>query len=207
MRPVVTSPSSVSSPSRPSKRESAPRPQRDTKPSASAAAPVSANDVPVTNSRPLNGRHPARPPAPSPRRSPFAPPGAIHSRSAAIAARSEASSLAAALPPPSSQNGSAWPANVARNPAALGAARRPATASRTWSVTVRPNRPSHAAGIRSVFSIRPTARRSPSRAPRAFSSLSTRTSVPSSCASSSTATATVFAVSPGAKLSVPLAAS
>ena len=149
-----------------------------------------------------------------PRRSPFAPACAIQSRIEAIAsrscalsarsARSEALALsfAAVLPPPS-QDGSAWPASVARAPASRGAVSRASTASSTWPVTVRPKRASHAAGISSVFSIVPVAAPSAIRAPAAFVSRSVTISAPSSWASSSTATRTVFAVSPAAKVSVP----
>ena len=80
---------------------------------------------------------------------------------------------------------------------------RSSTASRTCSATVRPNRAIHACGIRSEFSIVPVASPSARYAPDGFDSTSVSVSEPSSWESSSTATVTVFAVSPGAKLSVP----
>ena len=87
-----------------------------------------------------------------------------------------------------------------------GAARRASTASSTWSVTVRPKRASHACGMWSAFSIVPVATPSAIRAPVAAVSRSVKVSSPSSCASSSTGTATVFAVSPGTKVSSPFRA-
>ena len=105
-----------------------------------------------------------------------------------------------------SQDGSAWPASVARTPAVRGAASRASTTLSTWSVTVRPNRASHAAGMWSVFSMVPVATPSAITAPVAAESRSVSVSSPSSWASSSTGTETVFAVSPAAKVSVPLVA-
>ena len=49
----------------------------------------------------------------------------------------------------------------------------------------------------------PVASASETRAPAAFDRVSVNVSSPSSCASSSTGTVTVFAVSPAAKVSVP----
>ena len=71
---------------------------------------------------------------------------------------------------------------------------------------MRPNRASHASGIGSEFSIVPVASPPQIRAPAAFESVSVSVSPVSSCASSSTGTFTVFAVSPGSKVSVPLVA-
>ena len=73
----------------------------------------------------------------------------------------------------------------------------------TCSAAARPKRASGASGIRSAFSIVPVA--SPSSTPLdAFYNVSV--SRPSSCASSSTATSTVFPDSPASKVSVPLIA-
>ena len=71
---------------------------------------------------------------------------------------------------------------------------------------MRPNRVIHAFGIASVLLMVPIAEPSAMRAPDAFESVSVIVSLPSSWLSSSTATSTVFAVSPAAKLSVPLSA-
>ena len=95
------------------------------------------------------------------------------------------------------------PPSVTREPPG-GPDRRPATASTTWPATVRPKRDSHIFCNGSEFSIVPVAVPSAIRAPEAFTSRSVKVSSPSSIASSSTGTATVFSVSPGAKLSVPL---
>ena len=75
----------------------------------------------------------------------------------------------------------------------------------TCSATVRPKRASHAFGIASEFSMVPMAVASLSQAlpPRGLESVSTNVSSPSSWASFSTGTDTVFAVSPGRKVSVP----
>ena len=71
---------------------------------------------------------------------------------------------------------------------------------------MRPKRASQACGIASVFAIVPVASASFSQAlpPEGFESVSVKVSAPSSWASSSTGTETVFAVSPGAKVSVPV---
>ena len=69
-----------------------------------------------------------------------------------------------------------------------------------------PKRTIHALGIASVLLIVPVAEASPSLAPDGFDNVSVIVSAPSSWESSSTATSTVFAVSPAAKLSVPLSA-
>ena len=84
---------------------------------------------------------------------------------------------------------------------------RASTASTTWPATVRPKRANHACGIASVFSMVPVAVASLSHAlpPEALLKASVKISSPSSWSSSITATETVFAVSPGAKLSVPVA--
>ena len=80
---------------------------------------------------------------------------------------------------------------------------RSSTASSTCSATVRPNRESHACGMWSVFSIVPVASLSARYAPDGFESVTVSVSLPSSWESSSTATATVFEVSSGAKVRVP----
>ena len=79
------------------------------------------------------------------------------------------------------------------------------SASTTWLPTVRPKRTIHAAGIWSQFSIVPVAVASARYAPEGFESVSVSVSSPSSCASSSTVTSTVFDRSPVANLSVPRA--
>ena len=71
---------------------------------------------------------------------------------------------------------------------------------------MRPNRAIHACGIASVFSIVPVATPSARYAPDGFVSVSVSVSEPSSWESSRTATLTVFAVSPGAKVTLPVAA-
>ena len=75
-----------------------------------------------------------------------------------------------------------------------------------WSEAVRPNRASHAFGIASVLMIRPVAVPSSMAAPEALLSVNVSVSVPSSWASSSTATETVLDISPAAKESVSEAA-
>ena len=80
---------------------------------------------------------------------------------------------------------------------------RSSTASSTCSATVRPNRPSHACGMWSVFSITPPAAALAMVAPTGFDSTTSITSRPSSWESSRTVTGIVFAVSPGEKRSVP----
>ena len=94
------------------------------------------------------------------------------------------------------------PASVICAPAS-GADSRPATASITWSATVRPKRDSHIFCNGSPFDTVPVASASAMRAPVAFESRSVKVSWPSSTASSSTGTETVFAVSPAAKVKVP----
>ena len=79
-------------------------------------------------------------------------------------------------------------------------------ASTTWPAAVRPKRASHACGSGSEFSIVPVATPSAIRAPDAFESRNVSVSSPSSWTSSRSATFTVFAVSPGRKVSVPVLA-
>ena len=98
------------------------------------------------------------------------------------------------------------PPSVTCEPPPGDPASRSPMASTTWSATVRPNRASHACGIGSEFMIVPVASPSRTRAPTAFESVSVSVSSVSSCASSSTVTFTVFSVSPGANVSVPLVA-
>ena len=88
----------------------------------------------------------------------------------------------------------------------LAPSRRCVNASITWLPTVRPNRTIHAPGMWSELLMVPVAVPSSRYAPEAFESASVSVSEPSSCASSSTATETVFSVSPAAKVSVPDAA-
>ena len=71
---------------------------------------------------------------------------------------------------------------------------------------MRPKRDSHIFCNGSEFSIVPVASPSAIRAPEAFVSRSVKVSSPSSIASSSTGTRTVFSVSPGSKLSWPFRA-
>ena len=108
------------------------------------------------------------------------------------------------MPAPSS--GIGCPPSVTCEPPPDEPSSRAATASTTWSATVRPKRASHAFGIASEFRIVPVASPSRIRAPEAFESVSVSVSSVSSWASSSTGTSTVFAVSPGSKVSVPLVA-
>ena len=83
------------------------------------------------------------------------------------------------------------------------AASRSPTASSTCPAAVRPKRASQARGSGSLLTIVPVAAASRMRAPDAFDSVSVSVSSPSSCASSSTVTFTVFSVSPAWKVSVP----
>ena len=76
----------------------------------------------------------------------------------------------------------------------------------TRSAAARPKRASSAAGIRSVFSIVPVASPSATRTPEGLDSRRFIVSSPSSCASSTTATAIVFDDSPASNVRVPLAA-
>ena len=124
----------------PSKRAVAPRPHTEAKPPPSADPRVRAKEVPATTSRPPSERDstPRSPPYRlSYRPVPSAPARASQSRSASAASREAALSApapepgSAALPVPPSQDGSAWPASVARPPGARGAASRAATASTT----------------------------------------------------------------------------
>ena len=99
---------------------------------------------------------------------------------------------------------SARPANRPSTPGARGAWSRSSTCSTTCTAAVRPNRASSARGSGSRFSIVPVASPSVSRPPEGFDSVTV--SPPSSWASSSTGTDTVFDVWPAAKRSVPLVA-
>ena len=101
---------------------------------------------------------------------------------------------------------SSRPANRARKPRCRGAAIRSSMVVTTCSAVARPKRARSAAGIKSLFSIVPVASPSAMSAPLALDSRSVKVSSPSSCASSSTATDTVFRVSPAANDSVPDAA-
>ena len=79
-------------------------------------------------------------------------------------------------------------------------------ASTTWPATVRPNRAIQAFWSGSALTMVPVAVPSAIRAPDALDSTSVMVSSPSSFASSRTGTATVFAMSPGSKVSVPAVA-
>ena len=110
--------------------------------------------------------------------------------------------------PSAFRRGRASPASVASTPERGAARSRAPTASITCSATVRANRASHARGIAPVFSMVPVAVASESQAllPEALLKVSVKVSSSSSWSSAVTATETVFAVSPGAKVSVPVAA-
>ena len=205
---------------------SAPRPQSETRPAPPAASAVSAKEVPVRKSRPVTARerNVARLPSPEPapdhdpgssRRSPGSQSVSVASPACALASSafaSEAASLASSPEPgpsrppgrdPPSHDGRASPARRASTPARGAARSRSLTASSTCSATVRPNRASHAFGMWSLFSMVPDATASAMIAPSSFHRYSHIASSPSSWASSSTATLTVFTVSPGANTSVP----
>ena len=155
---------------------------------------MSANEEPVSSSRGATERDPVRLSRAS--ASPASQVEKSSRRACASVSSSTSASDAAAAP-------IRWPATVTCTPACGAERMRSSTASSTCSATVRPNRESHACGIRSEFSIVPTASPSARYAPDGFDSTSVSVSEPSSWESSSTATVTVFAVSPGAKFSVP----
>ena len=227
---VVTSPSRTRPSASPSKRDAAARPQAVQAvpvPFASAPPRDSRNELPSSSSRSLrlrvSRRAAASSPPPSPQRaqavprSPPAPSPEIRSANAAkvsaAAALSRVSPPAAPpedgplpAPPATPSTGIRCPPSVTCEPPPGEPVSRSVTASTTWSATVRPKRASHACGIGSEFSIVPVASPSRIRAPDAFESVSVSVSPSSSWASSSTGTFTVFAVSPGAKVSMPLAA-
>ena len=127
------------------------------------------------------------------------------SSSAARAAPSAPASVRRASPVPadSAERSMLCPPSVTCEPP-FGPDRRPATASTTWPATVRPKCDSHIFCNGSEFSMVPVAVPSAITAPEAFESRSVKVSSPSSTASSSTGTRTVFSVSPGANLSLPL---
>ena len=213
-RPVVTSPSRRTVPfsagASASKPPTAIRPQA-AKPGPPASPPPAARwkELPSSSSRPVMPR--AVPPVSGSARDGSCARAQASSPASGSSSRAapgvpESVRPASPVPADSAERSMRWPPSVTCEPPD-GPDRRPVTASTTWPATVRPKRDSHIFCNGSEFSIRPTAKRSASTAPRAFSSLSTRISVPSSTASSSTGTATVFAVSPGAKRSVPLLAS
>ena len=105
------------------------------------------------------------------------------------------------MPPSVPSSDSVWPPTVTWLPPPP--SRRALTASTTCPATVRPKRASHAFGIGSVLAIVPVASPSPINAPEGFDNVNVNVSSPSSLASSSNGTATVFSVSPAAKVSVP----
>ena len=156
--PVTTSPSSVSLPSRPSKRETAPRPQSETR-SLPAVSEVSAKEEPVCRSRGVNDRDLR-----------CASSGSVSPRSQSAkrcASRRASSSRRASRS--SSLPGSAWPpirspASATSTPDAGVARIRPSTATSTCSATVRPKRAIHAFGIAPLLWIVPTASSSAMRA-------------------------------------------
>ena len=88
-----------------------------------------------------------------------------------------------------------WPPTVTCAPES-GFASRSETASVTWLATVRPKRESHIFWSGSSFAMVPVASPSAMTAPFALLRRSVNVSSPSSSASSSTVTDTVFAVSP-----------
>ena len=212
--PVTTSPSSVSSPSRPSKRVTAPRPHSETRSLAGVSA-VSAKEEPVTRSRVATARH-MRSRASSGSVSLFS-----QSASRGASRRDSSSrrgSRSSSVPSPACPGPRPVPASEPRSgelapirsPARLtstpgaGAARiRPSTASITCSATVRPKRPIHAFGIGPLLRIVPVASASAIAAPVALDSTSLMVSLPSSWLSASSGTSTIFSVSPTSKVSVP----
>ena len=99
------------------------------------------------------------------------------------------------------------PANWASTPTGRGAAIRASTRSTTCTAAVRPNRPIKARGSGSLFLMVPFATASAMTTPTGFHRYSAIVSCPSSWASSITVTLTVFTVSPGRNVSVPVAAS
>ena len=101
---------------------------------------------------------------------------------------------------------SSRPANRPRKPGSRCAWSRSSTCSTTCTAAVRPNRASSARGSGSRLRIVPVASPSLSLPLLGFDSCSVNVSLPSSCSSSSTATRTVLLLSPGATVSVPLAA-
>ena len=184
---LATSPSTVRSPSRPSKRDTVPRPHTATvPPPASPASPASANDEPNSSSRPVTARdhecprsrsprsHSARPAAASESRArpkppedlrPCVPPTAGLASGESIRPESVPSSgpdppspVASPSPVPASgRQPMRWPASDTSTPGARAARIRLSTAPSTCSATVRPNRASHARGIASAFSMVPVA--------------------------------------------------
>ena len=114
------------------------------------------------------------------------------------------SACSSAAPPSVPERSTRCPPTVRCEPAARGVSRRAVTAATASAAAARPNRASQSCCNGSVFLIIPHASASAMRAPVAFDSASLNSSSPSSCASSRTATETVFCRSPGAKVSVPL---
>ena len=109
-----------------------------------------------------------------------------------------------ALPSSAWPRSSGWPASVTCAPGESPASSRSETAPVTWSPTVRPKRASHIACRWSSFVMSPCVSLVFRYAPRGFESRNRKCSVPSSSASSVIGTDTVFAVSRGAKVSVPV---
>ena len=182
----------------PSKPPIAPRPQ-SAQEGPSAPPTGSRNDEPASRSRPDRVRAPASGSAsPSASRATTRVAQAAASASSdARRARARSASVTSAPAPTRCPASVRWPG------ASAPASSRARTASVAWTATVRPKRASHAAGIGPSFSMVPVASPSAMTAPLGLLSSSRRVSAPSSCASSSTATDTVFEVSPAAKVSVP----
>ena len=220
--PVSTSPSRPSRPvsesASPSKRPCAARPQAARPGPAPSPSPARWNALPSSSSRPVivwagdeaatrvdGDRAEAGESAPPP--SPLRENGSSSFAGACAPKRcpSPASRSASALPSSVRVRSTAWPATVACAPGVRPSTSRPDTASVTWPPTVRPKRDSHACCSASSLVMMPRALRWTflRYAPRGFESSSRITSLPSSMASSSTGTLTVFAVSPAAKVSVP----
>ena len=202
--PVITSPSMrmapVSASPWPSKPPTVARPQavRPVPPPPPAPSKARWNELPSSSSRPVTERT-GEPPlgaglsqAP-PCRSGHAP-GAVTPLAAAppgapkARARPVIASTRTALSPVRERS-TLCPASVTCAPAS-GADSRPATASTTWSATVRPKRDSHIFCNGSLFDTVPVASASAMRAPVAFESRSVKVSSPSSITSSSTGTDT-----------------
>ena len=97
------------------------------------------------------------------------------------------------------------PANVTCEPASRGVSSRAVTDATASEATMRPNRASHIACSGSSLRMTPFALLCMflRYAPFGLESRSRIVSLPSSMASSSTGTETVFAVSPAVKVSVP----
>ena len=167
------------------------------------------NDVPSSSSRPVIERAVllagSLQGSVRPRRANGSSSSAAGAPGAPNVCASPVSTVASALPPSASPKFMRWPAKVTCEPASRGVSSLAVTDATASEATMRPNRDSHIACSGSSFRITPFAWRCTFRryAPCGFESRSRMVSLPSSMASSSTGTETVFAVSPAAKVSVP----